>query len=592
MVAHIMRLNLCLWLSASLGLLVSGMPARAAGEPPVPTTLNQGWSPDLRELYYYTPQGSRLMPYRWFVALERADSPTPFASPANMRRYGFVASLQPGHPRNPDHLPVGFVVDPVDLPGTGTSVGLSCAACHTNDVTAGKVTIRIDGAPALANFDLFVRELSDAVLAAAPNPLAAANPHVQQPTKFLRLAAKVLGPSATPATIAEFGKIYAATTTTILGDLANRTPAVPGGPGRVDALTEIINALSVIDLKQPSNLRNPLAPVSYPHLWLAPRLDWVQWNPVASSPIARNVGEVMGVFGHANLTAATQADGRWQSTARVKELMAMEDWLRDLMPPAWPEKLLGTIDKAKAAKGKALFARDCRACHNMPPFDLTDKAQNIVGKQFIKIGAIDFREIGTDPRYNLALLNRIVLTEGLSDVFSGRPVAAAAEYFLGTVGKIVVRAMNDAGLTPEQQLAANDFRFYPPTKDKPQPEPWSPSSVTALKAGPLFGVWATGPYLHNGSVPNIYELLLPPEKRSKRFWVGSRELDTRKLGFKSTEQDLPPAQRAGLFLFDTSLPGNSNAGHVYPARGYSESERYAVIEFLKSAVLDKKDLPQ
>ncbi len=87
-------------------------------------------------------------------------------------------------------------------------------------------------------------------------------------------------------------------------------------------------------------------------------------------------------------------------------------------------------------------------------------------------------------------------------------------------------------------------------------------------------MWATAPFLHNGSVPNIYELLSPPEERSKVFWVGNRELDLGKLGFVSSKQP-------GLFRYDTTLPGNSNQGHIYPGRPYSHEQKMAVIEFLK-----------
>ena len=90
----------------------------------------------------------------------------------------------------------------------------------------------------------------------------------------------------------------------------------------------------------------------------------------------------------------------------------------------------------------------------------------------------------------------------------------------------------------------------------------------AYKARPLNGIWATAPFLHNGSVPNLYELFLPsscdggriPGKtcRSKTFTVGNRELDTRHVGF--VQRNDPE-----LFVFDTSRPGNSNRGHEYAA---------------------------
>ena len=68
-------------------------------------------------------------------------------------------------------------------------------------------------------------------------------------------------------------------------------------------------------------------------------------------------------------------------------------------------------------------------------------------------------------------------------------------------------------------------------------------------------MWASPPFLHNGSVPNLYELLLPAKERSKTFFIG-REFDPMKVGVDTTGE-------SGRFLFDTSLIGNSNAGHSF-----------------------------
>jgi hypothetical protein len=98
------------------------------------------------------------------------------------------------------------------------------------------------------------------------------------------------------------------------------------------------------------------------------------------------------------------------------------------------------------------------------------------------------------------------------------------------------------------------------------------------KARPLDGIWATAPYLHNGSVPNLWQLLLPAGQRDKKFWVGSREIDTKNVGFKTD-------QVPGGSEFDTSLPGNSNSGHDSPAYGggkMTDAQRWDLIEYLKS----------
>lgn len=120
------------------------------------------------------------------------------------------------------------------------------------------------------------------------------------------------------------------------------------------------------------------------------------------------------------------------------------------------------------------------------------------------------------------------------------------------------------------------------------------ASIMAYKARPLNGIWATAPYLHNGSVPTLYDLLLPKrqpgdpaegEYRPDEFTVGSREFDPEKVGFKSAGYD--------GFLFRTHIWGNHNSGHEY-ASGRSpqpdgsvlpaldKEQRLDLVEYLKS----------
>jgi len=126
---------------------------------------------------------------------------------------------------------------------------------------------------------------------------------------------------------------------------------------------------------------------------------------------------------------------------------------------------------------------------------------------------------------------------------------------------------------------------------------WTPESVTAYNAYgagrawslsafrktegyvavSLDGLWLRGPYLHNGSVPSLTDLLEPAERRPKQFWRGYDLLDSMRVGFIS---DGSEANRVGT-LYDTSLPGNSNAGHTYGTTLPAESKR-ALLEYLKT----------
>jgi mono/diheme cytochrome c family protein len=531
------------------------------------TYLDQGWTEELRHKFYFTPQGSQFFPYVWFRALEMADDAALFAAPVNLEKFGWIYADAKDGGLNPDNLPIGFTSETTELPGAGKWLGLNCAACHTANISSAGTVIRLDGAPALADFSLFLRELSRAV--------TANHPAVNAP-KFQRFAMRVLGADAGAAELAKLSEQYTVFAVRFSGRAWMRTPPVHPGPGRVDALTQITNALAVFDLGVPDNLFPPAAPTSYPFLWLTPQLDWVQWNPIASNPIARNAGQVLGVFGDVDL--GPDPATRYTSTIEFRNLYEMEQWIAMLKPPRWPEQLLGKVDEAKWKEGKNLFDRNCRACHNMPPFDLTEKKDNIGGLQFIKINRVPQDVIGTDPVYVQSILGRFVYTDRLAaSDFGGAKAVPAFRFFSTTVGRATERGFNDLKLTPAERLAYSGYRFYPKNNaadPNERPRPYVPASYNDLKAGPLLGIWATAPFLHNGSVPNLYELLSAPETRSKTFWTGSNELDREKLGYVS-------AERPGMFRFDTSIPGNRNGGHIYPARPYAHEQKMAVIEYLK-----------
>jgi hypothetical protein len=104
----------------------------------------------------------------------------------------------------------------------------------------------------------------------------------------------------------------------------------------------------------------------------------------------------------------------------------------------------------------------------------------------------------------------------------------------------------------------------------------------------LSGLWATAPYLHNGSVPTLWQLLTPAE-RPARFLVGGHALDFREVGIAGVRwTDDTWRYPAGYVpwsipeLYDTRAAGLSNAGHERPALGLSDAEKWALIEYLKT----------
>ena len=96
-------------------------------------------------------------------------------------------------------------------------------------------------------------------------------------------------------------------------------------------------------------------------------------------------------------------------------------------------------------------------------------------------------------------------------------------------------------------------------------------------AVPLDGIWLTAPYLHNGSVPSLADLLEPVEARPKMFWRGDDLFDAERVGFVSAGEE---AERVGTPL-DVTKPGNSNAGHTYGTT-LSADEKRALLEYLKT----------
>jgi mono/diheme cytochrome c family protein len=133
--------------------------------------------------------------------------------------------------------------------------------------------------------------------------------------------------------------------------------------------------------------------------------------------------------------------------------------------------------------------------------------------------------------------------------------------------------------------------------DRHRLEMWTPNSAAAYNAYgeghawkfssfrttrgyvavPLDGLWLRAPYLHNGSVASVTELLEVPERRAKRFWRGYDVYDPVNLGFISSGAE---AEREGTLL-DTARPGNSNAGHLYGTTLDVQQKR-ALVEYLKT----------
>ncbi len=185
------------------------------------------------------------------------------------------------------------------------------------------------------------------------------------------------------------------------------------------------------------------------------------------------------------------------------------------------------FDPILKAEGEALFATHCADCHS-------PKGERVMS-------LIPVEEVGTDP-------NRLAMwTDGATKAYNnydkdGRKVDSRGHAMPWT------------------------FKHF--------------NNEEKYIAQPLNGIWLTGPYLHNGSVPTLMDLLRPAPERPKAFIRGRKELDFKRGGYASPSC-VPENFTGKGFCYDTSLRGNSNQGHEY-GTNLTDDERRALVHYLLS----------
>ncbi|MCP1475265.1 mono/diheme cytochrome c family protein [Pseudomonas sp. EB276 TE3739] len=557
--------------------------------PPQQVRYLDQWSEEQRQTYYFTPQGTQVkgLRYEWFQALELPFSEQRFASPEYLARFGFLVDpQQKASASNPGNLPVGFARH--QNPGNASEhfLDITCAACHTGELRFNGQAVRIDGGTAQHVLPSSVPTLRGGSFGQAL--VASLASTYYNPWKFERFARQVLGEDY-DARHGQLRKDFKTSLNTFLKVAWNDTHRglypTEEGPGRTDAFGRIANA-TFGDAISPANYRVADAPVDYPQLWDMWTFDWVQWNGSAQQPMARNIGEALGVGATLNFFDGNgqplQGAERYSSSVRVRDLHAIEETLQQLKPPTWPEDLFGAVDKPLAAKGRALFTENCAGCH-VP-------RQSREGERWVQqLQMLPVDMIGTDPnaanniashRFDLSALQWDVKELEKMDVKlhpepkepldpSQLSVAKGLAYVTAFVEN---RAYREAKITPEEKPRMDGFGLPIGVREK-----------VAYKARPLAGVWATAPFLHNGSVPSIYQLLSPQDERATTFYKGTVEYDPRHLGYRTE-----PFTNG--FLFDTRISGNHNSGHEFRAgargngvigRLLQPEERWALLEYLK-----------
>jgi hypothetical protein len=584
-----------LLLVAAAAMLQFGCAPPAPPSPGQPVMVDQGWkwTSLSRGFFYTTDQGSRLMKLDWFRALKQPDG-TAFLS-GRLARYGYLRNYE----APASDLPAGFTTNG---PDNDKWVGMNCAACHTREIQVNKVSYRIDGGPAISDFQSLMVDLD----AAVAHLLA-------DPATFKTFAADVLGGGATDQAVSDLRDQVQAWFTPFDLMVQKGLPlSKPWGPARLDAVGVIFDRLTGLDIGTgpdhiiANNIQVAGAPVRYPFLWNAARQDFTQWPGEAPNgntlfALVRNTSEVFGVFAsfHPKKDPVKYpkmlVDYTSENSSDTNGLLALEELIKLLGPPKWP----WAVDTNLAARGAVIFKQSgCFDCHQEKPGAF---------RGLVPSWATPLQDVGTDNRewsmfavpekpdwpgwtVDTGVLAGASALPGLAPKL--KPTDSAFTTLTTSVtGTLVQRLVNfgdklddqaksDTG--PRSDLIAPGVHAHSDRAEelktvfdipaKPEEAPFKYESRV------LYGVWAAAPYLHNGSVPTLEDLLKPAAERPKSFKVGPA-YDPVKVG-------LAADQTAFNYTLTTTgcdqrTSGDSNCGHEF-GTSLSADDKKALLEYLKT----------
>jgi hypothetical protein len=565
-------------------------------------------SPEDRKVFYHLAEGSEVFPLDWLRAAKKKGSDRLFLD--DMERFGLLPD-----PDSEEKLPVGLTAaETRGLTRLGKMVGINCAACHVGQIAFKRKSLRIDGAPNLFDGNMFFTELVEAGEGILSSPLeligflhrlhaqstrsskgsvvsrllahlaeeeselqAALLARIDRVLKETRRAPKAswaLEPGAGGTDEANRKKLLEGVQVGELPPLVEKasqkdSPLRTEGEDKQKSavqgtIEEVVVTVRLLEarLKFLKNLAHigkgkpdwgfgrvdafgsvralyfepdyvPNGPVSYPHIWAFDRNPWFHYDGNTTSVLQRNLGQALGV-------GAIFEDKTYTSTLRPIDSDRLEQLARKIKVPAWPADFLGPLDQGRIQRGAAHFKKHCVACHGLtrPTETAPDRLD-------------DLKVIGTDVQRATAVTADLPRT--------GKPFYNDLAVVLDKVTK---KALEDSKVPPERQ---KEFEHGRPVE-------WRTTRKYAVR--PLWGVWATAPYLHNGSVPTLHDLLRPAKERPRTFPLGQRDFDPVKVGY-ATKVEKP------RFTFDVSKVGNANSGHEYGV-SLSETERLELIEFLKT----------
>jgi hypothetical protein len=564
------------------------------------------WTAAARADFYTRDQGSRLISLAWLRALKRTDG-QPFLSDG-LSRYGFLSN-----PDNTASLPVGFHASG---PQESQIVGVTCSACHTRELEVDGKMYRIDGGPAFTDFQSFLSDLDKAVGDSTANDAS-----------FASFATSVLQ-SATPAA-AEVGQLrlnVSAWYRRFHAFVSGTLPPVGWGLGRLDAVGIIFNRLSGLDvgpppdLLIPENMRLAEAPVRFPFLWNSPVQDQTDWGGFVLNgnylfALSRNTGQALA-FANFEPKHSIGPFFNYANSINFDGLSELEKLLKEMGPPKWPFAL----DVGLAADGGKIFDKECSGCHGIRD----GKFRSLFGKTW----ATPVQNVGTDTRQFDELgwkvktgamtgagvpfvANRLKEVDYAVHMMFSAVAGSILEnlLFLGNAGSISGYGFGsalttDAQMPPSSKLESSSTLHSlpkaPPALQAPANAPAAPNVVLpagqpdslTIESGTLLertvkrgeyearvlqGIWAAAPYLHNGSVASLVELLTPPPQRKSSFAVGPN-YDPDKVGLADVQ---PGSNTRTLTDCSDNNSGNSRCGHDF-GTCLNNQEKKALLEYLKT----------
>jgi hypothetical protein len=447
-------------------------------------------------------------------------------------------------------MPIGMSVTEHSI--VGKTVGPNCAACHTSIVRTSSEEASaklVVGMPAqlldITASNKFITDcILDKKLFTRERIVAAWETHFEAEDlqEFLKTHPryqKILWSAQNGAWKASLHALIPVFRSQIkgvvekLGDHFVGKP--PYGFGRDDS-TNLYKALFLNQTSFPERERSPNA--EFMSVWNARLREgfWSHWDGSVRNRIDRDLLVAIGVTGSKlNLRLA-----RGYLRERLSNIAKIEAWLANFDAPAYPFPIQSEVAEA----GAVVYRESCMACHG----SLEQRyAQEPSQRSYAPLlgSIIPLAEIGTDPRRALALNSH--LAQGLSDL---------VDYVIEPVPREIADLRDDRAPAVE--------------------------STKGYMASYLDGIYLRGPYLHNGAVPTLEDLLKAPHERPRVFYRGSNILDSKRLGFLSRKDELIAAGEnlAHLQVFDTSLAGNSNQGHRW-GTNLSNTDRQALIEYLK-----------